>query len=70
MKTFNCVMCGTETKFGYSKTNKYCSRDCQTKHQRILKIDEWVTGISTWNANLPVPAWIKDSTGYLANRDG
>lgn len=29
MKTYNCISCNVEAKFGYSKTNKFCSNRCQ-----------------------------------------
>lgn len=33
MKTFKCLNCGTEKKWTYSTTNKYCSNLCQGKHK-------------------------------------
>jgi len=33
MKTYICKYCGTEAKWGYSKTNQFCSNKCQGAHQ-------------------------------------
>lgn len=29
MKVYNCLCCGKENKWGYSKTNKFCDNTCQ-----------------------------------------
>ena len=45
MKTYNCVHCGTENIFKHSKTNKYCSNQCQHDYQYATYISEWKQGI-------------------------
>jgi hypothetical protein len=45
MKTYNCVHCGTESIFKYSKTNKYCSVQCQQDYQHATYIAEWKQGL-------------------------
>lgn len=29
MKTYKCISCGVDAKYGYSKLNKFCSNICQ-----------------------------------------
>lgn len=69
MTIYNCLHCGKETKFHYSKINKFCSIECQGKHKRTIRIDEWLKG-KKFNTRLPLPAWIKDKDGYLARTHG
>lgn len=69
MKMYNCLNCGKETKQTYSKINKYCSLECQGRHKRTIRINEWLEGKS-FNPTLSLPAWIKDSDGYLARVHG
>lgn len=45
MKTYNCICCGKENVFGYSKTNKYCDNKCQADYQYQQYIAEWKQGI-------------------------
>ena len=35
MKTFNCIYCEKENKWGHSKINKYCDSKCQTEYKWI-----------------------------------
>lgn len=69
MNTYSCLNCGKETTFSYSKMNKFCSIDCQGKHKRTARINEWLNG-KQFNTKLPLPAWIKDKDGYLARTHG
>ena len=45
MKTYNCINCGTEKLFLYSKTNKYCDNKCQQDYQYKKYIAEWKQGL-------------------------
>jgi Zn finger protein HypA/HybF involved in hydrogenase expression len=33
MKTFNCIHCGAENKWGHSKVNKYCGPTCKAQYE-------------------------------------
>jgi len=49
MKTFNCVNCGTEKLFSYSKTNRYCSKACYRDDVYKQNIQRWKNGEVTGN---------------------
>lgn len=35
MKIYNCLHCGKENRWGYSKTNKFCDNICQGQYKWI-----------------------------------
>jgi len=35
MKVYNCLHCGTENKWGHSKSNKFCNNSCQAKYKWV-----------------------------------
>jgi hypothetical protein len=35
MKVYNCLHCGSENKWGHSKTNKFCGPLCQSEYKWI-----------------------------------
>lgn len=69
MKLYNCLECGKESIYRHSKSNKFCSVECQGKYKRTLRINEWLNG-KQFNTKLSLPFWIKDSDGYLARTYG
>jgi len=43
-KTYNCVVCGIESRFKHSKTNIFCSISCQQRQRYLDYIKEWKEG--------------------------
>lgn len=66
-KTYNCIVCNSESRFKHSKLNLYCSQTCQLKKQRIDIIESWLSGgeKSIWKYS--IPAWAKN---YLIEQRG
>lgn len=60
MKVYNCLCCGKENKWGYSKTNKFCDSKCQQdwiwKNETIPKIE---AGECTHNSRVLKPYLIE-----------
>lgn len=66
-KTYNCVVCNTESRFKYSKKNLYCSIACQNVERTQSIIANWLGGgdKSIWKYS--IPAWAKK---YLIDTRG
>jgi 5-methylcytosine-specific restriction endonuclease McrA len=58
-KTYNCVVCNTESRFKHSKSNLYCSLACQQAKRTQDLIENWLSGgdKSVWKYS--IPAWAK-----------
>lgn len=69
--TFTCINCNepqTRPSYYHHNTQLYCSITCQHEHKRKQKINDWLEGRYVWK--LGIPAWVKDSEGYLAKTFG
>jgi endogenous inhibitor of DNA gyrase (YacG/DUF329 family) len=56
-KTYNCKHCGTQSKWGPSKKNIYCSIQCQAKDQKAQTLELWLSGNYTnKHGKFPIPA--------------
>ena len=67
MKTYNCVHCGKETKWGDSKLNKYCSNTCHAAHRRSEILKEWLNGTYFNKKGVPpdiAKEWISEQQGH------
>jgi 5-methylcytosine-specific restriction endonuclease McrA len=73
-KTYNCVVCNTESRFKHSKSNQYCSIKCQQKFERNLKIKNWIENGVSWSITRRVPDWaisaIVERNGYKCSSCG
>jgi 5-methylcytosine-specific restriction endonuclease McrA len=58
-KTYNCIVCNTESRFRHSKLNLYCGIACQQAKQTQDLIENWLSGgpKSVWKYS--IPAWAK-----------
>ena len=58
-KTYNCIVCNTESRFRYSKLNLYCSVTCQQSKKSADLVENWLRGgtKSVWKYS--IPAWAK-----------
>lgn len=45
MKTYNCKVCGTETKWTHQKKNKYCSLECNAKGKLLESVERAKQGL-------------------------
>lgn len=41
MKTYNCIVCGSERERRHSKSNKFCSVQCQKDNEHKERIEQW-----------------------------
>jgi len=66
-KTYNCIVCNTESRFRHSKINLYCSLICQQTKRTQDLIENWLSGgdKSVWKYS--IPAWAKK---YLIDNRG
>ena len=66
-KTYNCIVCNTESRFRHSKINLYCSLACQQGHRTKTIIENWLSGgdKSVWKYS--IPQWAKK---YLIDTRG
>jgi len=58
-KTYNCIVCNTESRFRYSKLNLYCGIACQQKKQTSDLIENWLNGGTKSIWKYSIPAWAK-----------
>ena len=58
-KTYNCIVCGTESRFKHSKTNQYCSVKCQQQKQYLEYIKEWKDGNNAGGNKYSTSKYIK-----------
>ena len=58
-KTYNCIVCNTESRFRHSKINLYCSIACQQSKKSADLVENWLSGgiKSVWTYS--IPAWAK-----------
>ena len=58
-KTYNCIVCNTESRFRHSKLNLYCGIACQQSKQTADLVENWLSGgtKSVWKYS--IPAWAK-----------
>lgn len=64
MKTYNCIHCGKENKWGSSKFNKYCNTTCKNNWEWLnVTIPRVERGECTYNSGTVLKRYLIETRG-------
>lgn len=67
MKTYNCIHCGKENKWGVNKVNKFCNNVCHGAYRKANILKEWLDGTYFNKKGVPpsvAKKWISEQQGH------
>lgn len=63
-RTFECIECNVSVDHGFSKTNKYCSRECQTTWRwKNILVPEIEAGNKTHHSSAILKRYLREKFG-------
>jgi 5-methylcytosine-specific restriction endonuclease McrA len=68
-KSYICLCCKNEAVYRVSKSNTFCSAQCQADHRYSVRIKEWLTEGKDWKGMIPnwIRKYLKENTGNFCS---